>query len=534
MYSYEYVAADLKIFSIFELIRSMRSLRLILGDQLSHSVSSLKDYDPCLDVILMCEVWDEVTYVKHHKKKIAFLFSAMRHFAGELEQRGYRIEYTRLDDMDNSGSLTGEVQRFCQKHHFERVVVTHPGEYRVLKDIELWQSKFDIPVEIRDDDRFLCSAEEFSDWAKDRKQLRMENFYRRMRQKYDVLMEGDEPVGGRWNYDIENRESPKKGLKVPSPYMVNIDKITRDVILLVSDHFKNHFGNLEPFHFAVTRDDALKVMESFIEKRLSSFGSYQDSMIEGEPWMFHSHISFYMNCGLLHPLECVKAAEDAYIKGRAPLNAVEGFIRQIIGWREFIRGIYWLKMPKYLKQNFFQATRKLPNFYWTAKTQMNCIRQCVIETKQNAYAHHIQRLMVLGNFSLLVGIDPKYVHEWFLIVYADAYEWVELPNVYGMALFADGGCLASKPYAAGGGYINKMSDYCTNCHYKVTKKNGSDACPFNYLYWAFLAHNRQKLKSNHRIGLMYKAFDRMSDDKKKAIRDDSNKFLSDIDRGTFV
>ena len=263
------------------------------------------------------------------------------------------------------------------------------------------------------------------------------------------------------------------------------DAITQEVLRDVARVFPDHFGDLEPFHFAVTRKQALKVLKEFIEQRLPAFGDYQDAMIEGEPWMYHSHLSFYLNCGLLLPLECVQAAEQAYHAGTAPLNAVEGFIRQIMGWREYIRGIYWLKMPDYAKSNFLAATRSLPEFYWTGDTQMNCLKQCVLETKKNAYAHHIQRLMVLGNFALLAGIDPRQVNEWFLIVYADAYEWVELPNVSGMILFADGGYLGSKPYAAGGNYIHKMSNYCQNCTYKVTQKNGEQACPFNYLYWNF-------------------------------------------------
>jgi deoxyribodipyrimidine photolyase-related protein len=341
-------------------------------------------------------------------------------------------------------------------------------------------------------------------------------------------MDGEEPIGGQWNYDDENRKSPEKGLSIPKPYCNDIDGITRAVIDLVAKRFPDHFGALDPFYFAVTRDQALQVLKIFIDQRLNHFGDYQDAMIEGEPWMYHSHISFYLNCGLLLPLECVKAAEEAYKLGKVPLNAVEGFIRQIIGWREYVRGIYFLKMPEYAKANFFEATRDLPDFYWTANTRMNCLRQCVIETESNAYAHHIQRLMVLGNFALLAGIDPAQVNEWFLTVYADAYEWVELPNVSGMILFADGGYLASKPYAAGGGYINKMSDYCKNCTYKVTKKNGHDACPFNYLYWDFLVRNRDKLRSNHRIGMMYKTYDLMSDDKKKDIREDSVKLFNDI------
>lgn len=512
----------------------MSILRLILGDQLSLSISSLEGCDKSKEIILMCEVWEESTYVKHHKKKIAFLFSAMRHFAKELEKSGYNVEYTKLDDPNNTGSLRDEVERTLKKHNIESIVITHPGEYRVLANIKRWESEFGVPVEIRPDHRFLCTLEEFADWAKDRKQLRMEYFYRKIRKKYSILMDGDEPVGGKWNYDSENRKPPKEGLIISKPYISETDDITRDVIELVEKNFSNHFGDLEKNYFVVTRNHALKVLKLFIEERLSNFGDYQDAMIEGEPWMYHSHISFYLNCGLLLPLECVKATVDAYNKGIAPINAVEGFIRQIIGWREFVRGIYWLKMPEYAKENFFKATRKLPDLYWTANTKMNCLRQCVSETKENAYAHHIQRLMVLGNFSLLAGIDPLQVNEWFLIVYADAYEWVELPNVSGMILFADGGYLASKPYAAGGSYINKMSNYCKNCIYNVSKKNGPNACPFNYLYWDFLVRNRDKLQSNTRISMMYKNYDRMDSEKQKAIHDDSIKFFRDIENGTIV
>lgn len=506
----------------------MTTLRLILGDQLSATISSLQGCDVSKDIILMCEVWDEAIYVRHHKKKIAFLFSAMRHFAEELKQSGYNVEYTKLDDKDNADSFRGEVERALRQHKIDSIAVTHPGEYRVLADMLTWESDFGVPVEIKPDDRFLCTPEAFADWAKDRKRLRMEYFYRDMRRKYSILMQGNEPIGGKWNYDAENRRSPEEGLDIPGPYSSDTDDITRGVLELVEQRFLAHFGDLEPFHFAVTRDQALAALQLFIDSRLCLFGDYQDAMIEGEPWMYHSHISFYLNCGLLLPLECAKAAEQAYHQGKAPLNAVEGFIRQIIGWREYVRGIYWLKMPEYRQENYFEAGRDLPGFYWTANTRMNCLRQCVLETRENAYAHHIQRLMVLGNFALLAGIDPKQVNEWFLSVYADAYEWVELPNVSGMILFADGGYLASKPYAAGGGYINRMSDYCKHCDYKVTKKNGPDACPFNYLYWDFVARNRKKLQSNHRMGMMYKTYDRMDADKKQAISDASQHFLDGL------
>jgi len=506
----------------------MTILRLILGDQLSQSISSLKDCKSDKDLILMCEVFQEATYCKHHKKKIAFLFSAMRHFSDSLVKNGFRVNYTKLDDPNNARSFRGEVKRAIKNHKITQIIVTSPSEYRVLDDINQWQSDFKIPVEIRADDRFLCSKEEFANWASDRKQIRMEYFYREMRKKYSILLDDNQPIGGEWNYDSNNRKPPKEGLKIPLPYNNKVDEITQEVIDLVAKNFENHFGDLEPFYFAVTRDQALSALQMFIEQRLINFGDYQDAMIEGEPWMYHSHISFYLNCGLLLPLECVRAAENAYYQKKAPLNAVEGFIRQIIGWREYIRGVYWLKMPQYSKLNFFKATKNLPDFYWTANTKMNCLSQCVLETKKNAYAHHIQRLMVLGNFALIAGIDPAQVNEWFLIVYADAYEWVELPNVSGMILFADGGYLASKPYAAGGSYINKMSNYCKNCSYKVANKNGLDACPFNYLYWNFLQRNQSHLRSNPRIGMMYKTLDNMSNDKKKAIEDDSAEFFKSI------
>ena len=289
----------------------MTTLRLILGDQLSATISSLQGCDVSKDIILMCEVWDEAIYVRHHKKKIAFLFSAMRHFAEELQQSGYNVEYTKLDDKDNADSFRGEVERALGQHKIDSIAVTHPGEYRVLADMLTWASDFGVPVEIKPDDRFLCTPEAFADWAKDRKRLRMEYFYRDMRRQYSILMQGNEPIGGKWNYDAENRRSPEEGLDIPGPYSSDTDDITRGVLELVEQRFLAHFGDLEPFHFAVTRDQALAALQLFIDSRLCLFGDYQDAMIEGEPWMYHSHISFYLNCGLLLPLECVKAADQA-------------------------------------------------------------------------------------------------------------------------------------------------------------------------------------------------------------------------------
>lgn len=506
------------------------TLRLILGDQLSREISSLSDIDRENDVVLICEVMEEATYVKHHKKKIAFLFSAMRHFAQELENEGMRVRYIKLDDPGNAGSFTGEIRRAIETLRPERIVVTEPGEYRVLETMNTWSSTFGLPVEIRGDTRFLCSIPEFKDWANGRQTLRMEFFYRDMRRKHGILMDGNQPEGGKWNYDSQNRKPASGGLFIPKPHFTEPDSITREVMKLVASRFSDHFGDLEPFYFAVTREQALKVLENFVAERLPHFGDFQDAMLEGQPWMYHSHISFYLNCGLLNPLEVVREAERAYREGRAPLNAAEGFIRQIIGWREYVRGIYWLKMPEYADENALNARRDLPWFYWTGETSLNCMKQCVRETKANAYAHHIQRLMVLGNFALLAGIDPKQVNEWYLVVYADAYEWVELPNVSGMILYADGGYLGSKPYAAGGAYINKMSDYCKSCAYDVKIKTGPKACPFNYLYWNFMIENEDRLRGNPRLSVAYSNLDKMPLEKIDDLRSSSSKFLDEIDK----
>ena len=506
----------------------MSTLRLILGDQLSPEISSLKDADKLRDIILLCEVFDEAVYVKHHQKKIAFLFSAMRHFAASLSDAGWNVDYVRLDQDGNSHSFSGEVARAVERHAPESVIATFASEWRVLTEMRDWENTLPCAVELRDDDRFYCSLDEFATWADGRKQLRMEYFYRELRRKTGILMSGNDPIGGQWNYDAENRGRAPDGLEVPKHTSFVPDDITNEVLSLVEDRFGDHFGKLRPFEFAVTHEQAAYVLDRFIAERLPLFGTYQDAMVEGEPFMFHAHIGLYLNCGLLSPQQAIIAAENAYHAGAAPLNATEGFIRQILGWREFVRGLYWLKMPEYAEQNALEAHRPLPAFFWTADTKMNCLKQCVSETRDHAYAHHIQRLMVLGNFALLAGLSPKEVNEWFMIVYADAYEWVELPNVSGMALYADGGVLASKPYASGGAYIERMSNYCRSCHYKVKQKNGEQACPFNYLYWDFLIRHQDRLSGNARMGMMYRTLAKMSDEKRAAILTDSQRFLSEL------
>ncbi|MEM8773243.1 MAG: cryptochrome/photolyase family protein [Pseudomonadota bacterium] len=510
---------------------SDKNLILILGDQLSSDLASLRAARKTKDVILMGELADEATYVKHHKKKIAFLFSAMRHFAEDLRANNYTVDYQKLDAKNAAKSFTELVKRAVKKHKPDKIIVVEPGEHRLRAEFAKWETNASVPVEVLEDDRFFCSLDEFNAWAEGRKSLRMEFFYREMRKKTGLLMDGDAPAGGEWNFDKENRKPPKSGLDYPDPPQFKPDSITRDVIDLVSERFDDHFGDVEPFWFAVTSEDAEIALDYFIEHALPRFGDYQDAMVSDEKFLFHSVLSPYINAGLLSPKAVCERAQAAYEAGDAPINAVEGFIRQILGWREYVRGIYWRGDKGYVKQNFFEADRPLPEFFWSGKTEMACVAAAVNQTREEAYAHHIQRLMVTGNFALIAGLDPHAVHEWYLEVYADAYEWVEAPNVIGMSLFADGGGLGSKPYAASGAYINRMSDYCKNCRYSVSKKTEEDACPFNALYWDFLIRNRKKLEGNGRLSRVYQNWERMDADKKRAYRACARGLLDRLDRG---
>lgn len=507
-----------------------KRLILILGDQLSFDISSLKDARKTKDVIVMGELREEATYVKHHKKKIAFVFSAMRCFAKALKEESYKVDYQRYDGDNGASSFAELVGAAIERHGASEIVVTEPGEHRLMAEFQQWEKKFGLPVDIREDDRFIASHQEFNEWAEGRKSLRMEYFYREMRKKTGLLMDGDEPAGGEWSYDKENRKSASQDLFMPSLPQFEPDEITQEVLDLVENSFSDHFGSLNPFWFAVTRKDALKALDIFIEKALPQFGDYQDAMLTDEKFLYHSVLSLYINAGLLNPMEVCEKAQGAYEDGHAPLNAVEGFIRQIIGWREYMRGVYWRGDETYIRQNFFGAERPLPAFYWTGETKMACVKAVVNQTSEEAYAHHIQRLMVTGTFAMLTSIDPHAVHEWYLAVYADAYEWVEAPNVIGMSQYADGGALGSKPYAASGAYINRMSDYCRNCDYSVTKKTEEGACPFNALYWDFLARHEDKLGGNPRMAQMYRNWARMDKSKKLAYRARARAILDKLDK----
>jgi deoxyribodipyrimidine photolyase-related protein len=510
----------------------MPALRFVLGDQLSRSLASLEELDRRSDVVLMVEVHEEATYVRHHPQKIALVLAAMRHFADALRREGIRVDYVRLDDAGNTGNFSAAVGRALQRHRCDRVIVTEPGEWRVRARMLRWEEELGVPVEICLDNRFLCSRDEFAIWAQGRKSLRMEYFYREMRRKTGWLMDGDRPVGGRWNYDEENRKALPADLALPRRLRFDPDAQTREVLELVASRYGDHFGELHPFTWAVTREDALRALEEFVAAALPGFGDYQDAMKSDADFLFHSLISPYLNIGLLDPREVCERALQAWRGEGAPLAAVEGFLRQILGWREFVRGLYWLLMPGYAESNFLDARRPLPEFFWSADTPMNCLRQTIDGTRRNAYAHHIQRLMVTGNFALLAGLEPAAVEAWYLQVYLDAFEWVELPNTHGMALFADGGVFASKPYAASGAYINRMSDYCRGCGFDPKVRAGPDACPFNFLYWHFLIRNERRLRGNSRMSLAYRNLDRLPDEQRDEMTAQAETFLSSLDSGS--
>jgi len=509
-------------------------LRVLLGDQLSHGISSLAELDLERDVVLMMEVAEETTYVPHHKQKLVLVLSAMRHFAAELRLRGVTVDYVELDAPENAGSFTTEVKRAVTRHRPGRIVVTEPSEWRVYGEVGSWASLTGIATEMRVDGRFFATRTRFGDWARGRRSWRMEFFYREMRREHGILMDGKEPAGGEWNYDADNRKRLPPRTDLPERRRFAPDATTQAVMALVERRFPDHFGELAEFGWPVSRAEALQALEDFIAQALPQFGDYQDAMKAGAPFLFHSLLSPALNVGLLTAREVCQAAEAAWKSGAAPLNAVEGFVRQILGWREYVRGVYWSLMPDYASQNALQATRSLPSFYWTGDTDLRCLGEAISSTSRHAYSHHIQRLMVTGNFALLAGIAPREIDRWYLAVYADAYEWVEMPNTLGMAVFADGGRMASKPYAASGAYIERMSDYCVGCAYDVKKKTGADACPFNYLYWAFLIRQKEKLSGNPRMAMPYRTLAKWSEARQAAIVAEADAFLNALDQETGV
>lgn len=490
-----------------------RRLLLVLGDQLTVARGALAESDPETDVIVMAEVADEATYVPHNRHKIAFIFAAMRHFRDELCELGYTVIY--FDYGAGLESLEDAVCSALTECDAESVRCCEPGEYRLLKAMREWS--LPVPCEIIEDDRFLVDHDTFERWADGRKSLRMEYFYREVRRDYGLLLDGTEPEGGRWNFDAENRAGWRGEDAVPERIAPATDAITREVLALVDDAFPDHPGDLSCFEYATTRAGALEELTFFLSHCLGDFGRYQDALAEESPWLFHAVISMYINVGLLDPLDVCTRVEACYRAGQCDIAAAEGFVRQVAGWREYVRGIYWLHMPGYDELNALAARRPLPEWFWTGDTDMRCLSRALKQTLDLGYAHHIQRLMVIGNFCLLAGLDVEEVCNWYLAVYVDAFEWVELPNTLGMALHADNGVMASKPYAASGKYIQRQGDHCKSCVYTPSRVTGEGACPYNSLYWHFIHRHSKRWEKNARMALPLRNWQRKLSDEQDAI-----------------
>ncbi len=491
----------------------VRNLVLVLGDQLNADASAFDGFDRERDAVWMAEVAQESEHVWSSKPRTALFLSAMRHYRDARRAEGFTVHYTELTAPENSGTLAGELARAVARLRPARLVLTEPGDWRVWRSLEAAAEGAGVVLETRVDRHFFASIADFKAHTLGRKQLRLEFFYRELRRRYAVLLDAKgEPEGGQWNYDHDNRGSfPKAGPQgVPAPVAFAPDAITREVLALVGQLFAKHPGRLEAFDWPVTPEEARRALADFIEHRLAEFGTYQDAMWTREPWLYHSRLAAAMNLKLLDPREVVAAAEAAYRAGRVSLASAEGFIRQILGWREYVRGIYWHFMPEYAEKNALGAREPLPEFYWTGDTEMACLRDALRQTLDHGYAHHIQRLMVTGLYSLLLGVEPQRVHEWYLAVYVDAVEWVELPNTLGMSQYGDGGIMASKPYAATGKYIQRMSNYCAGCRFDPAKSTGPEACPFTTLYWDFLSRHERMLAANQRMALQVKNLARLS------------------------
>jgi len=503
----------------------VRNLIIVLGDQLDLDASAFDGFDARLDQVWMAEAAEESTHVWSSKPRTVMFLAAMRHFALALQAAGRPLYYTRLDGTGNAGSLATQLQADLPRLKPARLVMTAPGDWRVLQALQAVAAAHQLPLDIREDRHFFSSIDDFAAHAKGRKSLRMEYFYREQRKRHRVLMGHDgqdsEPAGGQWNFDADNREAFGAGGPgiVPARVVFEPDALTREVIALVETRFADHPGQLDSFAWPVTRAQALLSLQAFIEQRLPLFGRYQDAMWPGDPWLYHAHLSAALNLKLLNPREVVAAAEAAYHGGQAPLASVEGFIRQILGWREYVRGIYWTQMPDYLERNALDAQEDLPAWFWTGATDMACLRDALAQTLSHGYANHIQRLMVTGLYALMLGVQPKQVHAWYLAVYVDAVEWVELPNVLGMSQYADGGVMGSKPYIATGKYIQRMSPHCKGCRYDPAQRSGDKACPFTTLYWSFLMRHETAMAKNPRMALQVKNVARLTDVQKQAVHE---------------
>ena len=489
--------------------RVIRKLVVVLGDQLNHQALALDGFDDSVDVIWMAEVHAENLHVPSHKARSVLFLSAMRHFCAEQEGIGRRVLYHPLSERQQS--LASALEKTITGHRIETVVLTKPGDFRVERSLTNILDEHGQNYEILKDNHFICDPDDFESFGANDKNQRMEFFYRRLRKETGYLMEGNLPVGGKWNYDDQNRGSFKKHgpQDLVDPIFFKSDAITKEVIKEVENAFPENPGSIENFNWPVTRSQALKALVDFVQKRLPNFGKFQDAMWSGQSWLYHSRLSVCLNLKLISPKEVLTAAEKAYHSDHASLSSVEGFIRQILGWREFVRLIHHHRMPEYVNSNSLNAQEDLPNFFWTGDTEMSCLNDCIQQTLSTGYNHHIQRLMVTGLYTLMLGVNPKQVHEWFLSMYVDAVEWVEMPNVIGMSQFADGGVMGSKPYVATGKYINRMSNYCKSCRYDPSKSTGKEACPFTTLYWDFLDKHHEQLRTNPRMSLQLRNLERI-------------------------
>ncbi|MBF2026564.1 MAG: cryptochrome/photolyase family protein [Oscillatoriales cyanobacterium C42_A2020_001] len=486
----------------------------ILGDQLWQEQAALQGCVPqrSKTPVILIESLQYVQERWYHKQKLVLVWSAMRHFATELKDAGWQVTYCQQEQ-----EFEAPLRQWIAAHQITELRVMEPSDRPFAALIQ----SLNLPCEITlvPNNHFLWSVDEFKRWAKPRKRLLMEDFYREGRRRLGILMQGDQPVGGVWNFDKENRQPPKGKVNPPPPLWFEPDAVTQTVIQQVEALDIPTYGKATPFRWAVTRQQALQVLEYFIETRLPTFGPYQDAMVTGQETMWHALISPYLNLGLLHPTEVVAAAEDAWQERELSLNSVEGFIRQVAGWREYMRGLYHFVSNDYPNRNWFNHTHSLPEFFWDAdKTKMNCLHQTLKQVEHSGYAHHIQRLMILSNFALIAGLSPQEVERWFHSAFIDACDWVMQTNVIGMGLFADGGILASKPYAASANYVNKMSDYCGNCVYNPKQRTGENACPFNFFYWDFLDRHRENLRAQGRMSFILKNLDKMTTEELATVR----------------
>ncbi|MCC6549958.1 MAG: cryptochrome/photolyase family protein [Ignavibacteriaceae bacterium] len=506
-------------------------LRLLLGDQLNYEHPWFNKPDDNVIYTLM-EMRQETDYVRHHAQKILGFFAAMRQFDRWLRKKGHRTHYLSIDDPNNRQELRKNLAFLIKLYKITEAEYLEPDEYRLDKLLSSLSKPLGIPVTMLTSEHFFTTREELSEFFAGKKTYLMESFYRYMRRKHYVLMEGEEPVGGEWNFDKENRSALPKDYKKVAPLVFEKDLTRLWSTVTFSGVESFGFANYDRFHWPASREESLALLDFFLEYLLPHFGKFQDAMSERDWSLFHSRLSFALNTKMLSPDEVVHktAAYWKAHKKRIPLPAVEGFIRQILGWREYMRGVYWAQMPEYKKMNYFNHKEVLPAFYWTGETRMHCLSVTIQQSLQHAYAHHIQRLMITGNFALLAGIHPDKVDEWYLGIYIDAVEWVEMPNTRGMSQFADGGLVATKPYVSSGQYIGRMSNYCQSCFYNKNVKYGEKACPFNSLYWHFHARHRQKLEKNPRIGMIYKTFDKMEMSERSSILSHADKILGGLNK----